>query len=65
MDTFIAAAGYTLLIMIVSYVYFLRGKKQGMEDVLTFIDKHEPTMLNRLNKKLSEEFDVTITKQQS
>jgi len=61
MDTFMAAAGYTILIMVVSYIYFLRGKKQGMEEVLTFIDRHEPTVLNKINQKLSEEFNVTIT----
>ena len=54
-ETLAAAAGLTFIMMLVSIIYYLRGKKQGMEFVMQLLLESDKKAFNRLHNKLKKE----------
>jgi hypothetical protein len=59
MDNFIFAIGYTFLIAIVAYYYWIEGNKRGISETVHIIMQHEPEALLRIRPKLKEMLNVT------
>jgi hypothetical protein len=54
-ETLAAATGLTFIMMVVSVLYYLRGKKQGMEFVMQLLLENDKKAFNRLHNKLKKE----------
>lgn len=54
-ETLAAATGLTFIMMLVSIIYYLRGKKQGMEFVMQLLFESDKKAFNRLHNKLKKE----------
>jgi hypothetical protein len=54
-ETLVAATGLTLIMMVVSILYYLKGKKQGMEFVLQILYDNDKKAFNRLHATLQKE----------
>lgn len=54
-ETLMAAAGLTCIMMFVSLIYYLRGKKQGMEFVMQLLHDSDKKAFDRLHNKLKKE----------
>jgi len=59
MDNFIFAIGYTCIIAIVAYYYWIEGNKRGISETVYIIMQHEPEALMRIRPKLKEMLNVT------
>ena len=54
-ETIAAASGLTCIMMFVSIIYYLRGKKQGMEFVMQLLHDSDKKAFNRLHNKIKRE----------
>lgn len=54
-ETLAAATGLTFIMMLVSIIYYLRGKKQGMEFVMQLLFESDKKAFNKLHTKLKKE----------
>jgi predicted PurR-regulated permease PerM len=54
-ETIVAATGLTFIMMVVSVLYYLKGKKQGMEFVLQLLYDNDKKAFNRLHTTLQKE----------
>jgi predicted PurR-regulated permease PerM len=54
-ETLVAATGLTFIMMVVSVLYYLKGKKQGMEFVLQLLYDNDKKAFNRLHTTLQKE----------
>jgi len=54
-ETLAAATGLTFIMMLVSIIYYLRGKKQGMEFVMQLLLESDKKAFNKLHNKLKKE----------
>jgi hypothetical protein len=54
-ETIAAATGLTFIMMLVSILYYLKGKKQGMEFVMQLLHESDKKAFNRLHDKLKRE----------
>jgi hypothetical protein len=59
MDTFLPALGYTLLMGIVAFYYWIEGNKRGIKETIHIIMQHEPEALMRIRPKLKEILNET------
>jgi len=50
-----ASVGITFVLMFVSILYYLRGKKEGMELVMQLLHDSDKKAFNRLHNKLKKE----------
>ena len=48
---------YTVLLMFVSTVYYLKGRKEGIGEVVTILSKHEPEFFKQFKLKLERLVD--------
>jgi hypothetical protein len=60
-DNLIFALGYTSIMVIVAYYYWIEGNKKGVRETLHIIMQHEPEALLRIRPKLQEMLNVTAT----
>lgn len=58
-DTLIFATLYTLLMMIVSTIYYFKGQKRGIEATVNIIATIDPLFLAKIKPKLQELVDGT------
>ena len=61
MENFIFAIGYTFIIAIISYYYWVEGTKRGISETVNVIMQYEPEALMRIRPKLKEMLNVTTT----
>jgi hypothetical protein len=61
MENFIFAIGYTSIIAIISYYYWVEGNKKGISETVNVIMQYEPEALMRIRPKLKEMLNVTTT----
>ena len=61
MENFIFAIGYTSIIAIISYYYWVEGNKRGISETVNVIMQYEPEALMRIRPKLKEMLNVTTT----
>ena len=61
MENFIFAIGYTFIIAIISYYYWVEGNKRGISETVNVIMQYEPEALMRIRPKLKEMLNVTTT----
>jgi hypothetical protein len=54
-ETLAAATGLTFIMMVVSVLYYLRGKKQGMEFVMQLLLENDKKAFTKLHTKLKKE----------
>ena len=54
-ETITASVGITVILMFVSILYYLRGKKEGMELVMKILHDSDKKAFNRLHTKLKKE----------
>jgi hypothetical protein len=54
-ETIIAATGITFILLCVSVLYYIRGKKEGMELVMQILHDSDKKAFNRLHNKLQRE----------
>jgi hypothetical protein len=54
-ETLAAATGLTFIMMVVSVLYYLRGKKQGMEFVMQLLLENDKKAFTKLHNKLKKE----------
>ena len=54
MENFIFAIGYTSIIAIIAYYYWLEGNKKGISETVFIIMQYEPEALMRVRPKLKE-----------
>ena len=59
MDNIFTAAGYTLLLAVVSMYYWFEGRKKGVTDTLLVFHEYEPDALKRVQRVLKEKLDVS------
>jgi hypothetical protein len=59
MYNFIFAFGYTTLIAIIAYYYWVEGNKRGINETVHIIMQYEPEALMRIRPKLKEMLNVT------
>lgn len=59
MDNIFTAAGYTLLLAVVSMYYWFEGRKKGVNDTLSVFLEYEPDALKRVQRVLKEKLDVS------
>ena len=56
-ETLVAATGLTFIMMFVSLLYYIRGKKQGMEFVMELLHDSDKKAFDKLHNKLKKEFN--------
>jgi hypothetical protein len=54
-ETIAAATGLTFILILVSILYYLKGKKQGMEFVMQLLHESDKKAFNKLHSKLKKE----------
>jgi len=54
---------YTLLLLIVAYLYWLAGRKKGINETVAVIALHEPQAIIRVKLKLEGLLNDTDVKQ--
>jgi hypothetical protein len=57
-DVLLFSAGYTLIMIAVSFYYWLRGRLYGITSTVEIFHEFEPDAVERLDKKLREKLDV-------
>ena len=58
MENFIFALGYTFILAIISYYYWIEGNKKGVSETVRLIMEYEPEALLRMRPKLKELLNV-------
>jgi len=58
MENFIFALGYTFILAIISYYYWIEGNKKGVSKTVRLIMEYEPEALLRMRPKLKELLNV-------
>ena len=61
LDTVYSSVLYTIMMMIISFYYYQRGKRQGVYETTRILFKHEPEAMFRINGKLKELINVRKT----
>jgi len=64
MENFIFAVGYTVIIAVISYYYWIEGNKRGVTETIQIIMEFEPDALMRIRPKLKEMLNVTTDVEQ-
>jgi hypothetical protein len=52
--------GLLFLMMIVSAIYWFRGKQQGILEAVAVFNEYEPDAVARISKRLRDKFDVEL-----
>jgi hypothetical protein len=60
-DTLIFATLYTILMMIVSSIYYFMGQRKGIEATVNIIATIDPLFIAKIKPKLQELIDGTET----
>jgi len=63
MDNFIFASAYTLMLFITSFVYWKKGRQQGIDETVAVMKFFEPEATFRLKTTLESKTNDTSTKQ--
>jgi hypothetical protein len=64
MDNFIFAIGYTSLIALVAFYYYIEGNKRGVRETVHIIMAYEPEALLRIRPKLQEMLNASTDVEQ-
>lgn len=54
------SVGILFLMMIVSAIYWFRGKQQGILETVSVFNEYEPDAVARISKRLKDKFDVEL-----
>jgi hypothetical protein len=63
MDNFLFATGYTSIIFFISYLYWARGRQNGINETVAVFKRFEPEAMFRIKHKLEEQLNVSDVEQ--
>jgi len=63
MNNFIFASAYTFMLFVSSYVYWKKGRQQGINETVAVMKLFEPEATLRLKNTIESDINVTSTKQ--
>ena len=63
MNNILFASAYTFMLFITSFVYWKKGRQQGIEEAVAVMKLFEPEATLRLKNTIESDINVTDTKQ--